>query len=71
MPGVDHAVTIGTRYQSENAMPGMAMPKQVARIQELMCAGVPPAAVAAWKIKTEVLAKPTSTATKPAEMLGM
>jgi len=43
----------------------IAMPS--AHIHELICAGVAPAASAAWKTMAAELVKPTRTVTKPAE----
>jgi hypothetical protein len=42
------------------------MPSPKAHIHELICAGVAPKLVAAWKTMATELVKPTSTATKPA-----
>src|SRR5690606_40675499 len=47
-----------------------AMPKPSATIHEPICAGVAPAASAAWKTRTAELVKPTRTATKPATSGG-
>ena len=45
-------------------------PKQTAKIQELVCSGVAPAACAAWnKIATE-LTKPTTTEIAPIATVG-
>ena len=65
-PGVDQAVSTGTRKRSERAMLVKPIPRPRAHIQEAISAGVACSAWAAWKTITAELVKPTRTATKPA-----
>ena len=67
-PGVDQAVTTGIFQRSDRAMQVAPMPMPRAHIQEAVCAGVASNACAAWNTIAAVLAKPTSTVTKPAAM---
>ena len=65
-PGVDQAVSTGCRYHRLRPRLVQPMPRPSAQIHDAVCAGVAPSAAAAWKTMTTELAKPTSTATKPA-----
>ena len=65
-PGVDQAVTTGIFQRSDRPMQVTPMPMPSAHIHEAVCAGVASSVCAAWNTIAAVLAKPTSTVTKPA-----
>ena len=65
-PGVDQAVSTGSRYRHERPIVVSPMPRPRAQIHDVACAGVAPRACAAANTITTELVKPTSTATKPA-----
>ena len=69
-PGVLQATITGLRSTSDGSAEHRPMPRPSAHIHELICAGVAPSAVAAWKTIATELVKPTSTATKPAVAAG-
>ncbi len=65
-PGVLQATITGFRSHSDGKAEHSPMPRPSAHIQELICAGVAPSAVAAWNTMATELVNPTSTATNPA-----
>ena len=65
-PGVDQAVSTGSRRHHDKPIDVTPMPRPSAQIHDVAWAGVAPSACAAANTITTELVKPTSTATKPA-----
>jgi hypothetical protein len=67
-PGVDHAVMIGILCHHDRTPDVIAMERQRAVTQDVVCASVAPTARAASRTTAKAPAMPTSAATKAAVM---